>query len=76
MGIFCKDCDAWIKWTPKAWSWERADGFVMPFGKHKGTTMGRLRDMHKDYLFWLVKALEPDSSARKAAEVLLGNEKA
>ena len=52
---WCPKCDKWMKWEAKPKTREGASAFIMPFGKHKGTS---LTELPESYLKWGVEALD------------------
>jgi uncharacterized protein (DUF3820 family) len=56
----CMDCGRCGSPIKAPWSLERARAFVMPFGRHKGRTVGELADTTDgwDYLRWASKNLQ------------------
>jgi uncharacterized protein (DUF3820 family) len=60
-GIYCAECDTWLKWKPKARKinpkidWKQ---YKMPFGKHKGI---RICDLPKTYLKWGAENIEDEN---------------
>ena len=71
VGLFCTKCSAWIKWIPQQMTEEKADCFIMPFGKHKGTTLGRIRMLDREYIVWIVKKFPEKDLIHRAAKALL-----
>ena len=61
---YCLDCGQRIRAVPKPITIERAEAFVMPFGKHKGT---RLVDCPADYIAWLAENADPKTALRALA---------
>jgi len=47
-----------------------AADYVMPFGKYRGTTLGRIAAINPGYLEWLAEKFEGKAVGRAAAEVL------
>ena len=56
---------------PAPWSFARAEAFAMPFGKHRGKTLGELSKsgQGRGYLPWLAESNY--GNAQKAAEIVL-----
>lgn len=46
----CSECKRYIKFMPQE---IKASDFVMPYGKHKGRTLGEIKINDFDYLQWL-----------------------
>ena len=38
----CADCGKWLRWVRQPWSRARAEQFVIPFGPHRGRSIGEL----------------------------------
>lgn len=48
----CVDCKGHIKFMAQD---QAPQDFIMPFGKHKGTTLGEIQRDHPEYLEWMIK---------------------
>lgn len=70
----CRGCGRWLRFLGAPWTRKRAAAFVMPFGKHKGRTLGDLAESEPDYLRWV--AGEVRGTPARAARILLGLEPA
>lgn len=66
----CGACDRWIKFVPTPWTRERAEAFRLPYGKHKGKTVGELGRTDPDYLRWMAR--ECWGGPATAARIVLG----
>jgi hypothetical protein len=68
----CSDCCRHIRFLPAPWTIERARAFVLPYGKHRGRSVGELAEgaAGRGYLQWL--AANTDGNAATAAGVVLG----
>jgi hypothetical protein len=52
--VICEDCNR-TRWAKAPWTLDRARGFTLDFGKHRGRTRGELADSDegRSYLSWL-----------------------
>jgi hypothetical protein len=68
----CLDCGRRGPWVKAPWSAERAANFMMPFGKHKGTTIGKLAQSEsgRSYLRWAAENIKGNVGI--AAKIALG----
>lgn len=66
----CTRCGAWLGWVPAPMTIERASAVVVPFGKHRGKTMGEVCDTDPSYLRWGIESGAFDGSLGRAAEFL------
>ena len=69
--ISCRKCQKHVRHLPAPWSFARAEAFAMPFGKHRGKTLGELSKsgQGRGYLRWLAESNY--GNAQKAAEIVL-----
>jgi hypothetical protein len=67
----CLDCGLRGSPVKAPWTIERARAFALPFGKHKGKTVGKLAETAsgRSYLEWL--ALNVGGNAATAARIVL-----
>jgi hypothetical protein len=56
-------------WVSKPWTLERAQLFLMPFGKHTGLTVAEILAADRSYLEWMARTLA--GNAGKAARTIL-----
>jgi hypothetical protein len=56
---------------PQPWTLERAEAFVMPFGKYRGFTIGAIGRTNRGYLEWVASTL--DRGMQKAARIYLAH---
>jgi hypothetical protein len=70
--LVCGDCRRHIRFLPAPWTIERARRFVLPYGKHRGRSIGELAEgvAGRGYLQWL--AANAGGNAATAAGVVLG----
>jgi uncharacterized protein (DUF3820 family) len=70
----CRACGRFLRWEPAPMTPERAAGFVMPFGKHQGKTLGELAETPsgRSYLEWLRIQDRIGGSMHKAIDAVLG----
>jgi predicted RNA-binding Zn-ribbon protein involved in translation (DUF1610 family) len=68
----CLACGRIGPWLKSPWTVERARSFVLPFGKHKGATVGDLAENRegRSYLAWAAENLEGNPAT--AAAIALG----
>lgn len=69
MGLYCMECDRWLRWVPK----ENLEDFVWPIGStFKGATIGHMVQTQRgrDYLIWASENLSVRNLKLKAKEAL------
>ncbi len=64
IGWYCDVC-GWIKWLP-----QKAEAFIMPFGKYKGKTLQEIKDGDYEYLEWALKNIVDRHINKKIKEVI------
>lgn len=69
VGEYCSDCDAFIRWVPQTIDLEKAQSYVMPFGKHTGQM---LKDIPIAYLSWLEENCQSKNVVRHVRAFLTG----
>lgn len=69
VGEYCSKCHAWLRWVPLDITYEEAQNFEMPFGKHAGK---RLHEIPAGYLEWLSESTSNKSIKRKVDAFLDG----
>jgi uncharacterized protein (DUF3820 family) len=69
--LVCRDCGRHVRFLPAPWTLERARTFVLPYGKHRGHSIGDLAGSvtGRGYLQWLATR---HGNAATAAGVVLG----
>jgi uncharacterized protein (DUF3820 family) len=68
----CLKCGRIGPWIKSHWTAERARSFVLPFGKHKGRSVGDLAasPVGRDYLRWVAENVSENAGI--AAAIALG----
>lgn len=69
----CGECGSWLAWVPAPMTRERAEAMTMPFGKHRGLSLGHLAVNHPGYLEWLASSGAVKGSMLAAVRLLLGH---
>jgi uncharacterized protein (DUF3820 family) len=69
--LVCRRCQKTIRFLEAPWTLERAESFVMPFGKNRGRSIGDLAKsaQGQDYLRWVAENVNGNAST--AAELVL-----
>ena len=69
--LVCRKCQKTAKFLQAPWTFARAEAWRLPFGKHRGKTLGELSrsEQGRGYLAWMTENVE--GNAQKAAEIVL-----
>lgn len=51
--VICLECERFIKWQALPITLERAQRYVIEFGKHNGKTLKAIEETHSSYIDWL-----------------------
>ena len=69
--VVCAECGRFVRFAPLPWNPERAHVFVIPYGKHQGTTIGALARTMSGWKYLEWAAANWHDNASKAARVAL-----
>jgi hypothetical protein len=72
--VTCPGCQRHVCWLPHPMTKERADEFVMPYGKFAGSKLSEIlaTDRGGSYLRWILDNTDPRPTVRRAIERALG----
>lgn len=69
-GLWCPACERHVRWLRVPVDAAVAAEFVMPFGKHRGRTLGQIARLDPGYLNWLANAFRDGKIGQRAGRLL------
>lgn len=68
--VLCLECERFLKWKALPVSLERAQRYIIEFGRHSGKTLKAIEETYPSYIDWLSRECN-NSTLKSLAQIII-----